>query len=111
MTRMTRTCISLGLLVAAAALAGCTNDQPLERDFGNSVVSNDATEIVNPVPLAGSQDFDTSGKRMVSAMDRYNRGKAYPPVPALSSIAPVGAIPAGTPGSQGGPETSSEGNQ
>jgi hypothetical protein len=88
---MTR--ISLGLMITAVVLAGCSNDRPLSSDFGNAVVSNVASEVVNPTPLAGSQDFDTSGRRMVSAMERYNRNKVTPPVPAVSSVAPVGTVP------------------
>jgi len=84
--------ISFGLVITAVAVAGCANDRPLSSDFGNAVVTNVASQVENPAPLAGSQDFDTSGRRMASAIGRYNRNKVYPPVPAISSVAPVGTV-------------------
>jgi hypothetical protein len=86
---MTR--ISLSIVIAVAAVGGCaSNSQPISADFGNAVASNIAAQVVNPLPLTGSQEFDTSGQRMGSAMERYNRNRVYPPQPPVSSVAPVG---------------------
>lgn len=83
--------INLGILIAAvAAVAGCSNREPMGHDFGNAVNSNIAAQVVNPNPLVGAPDFDTSGRRMGSAIERYNKNRVYPPVPPLSSVAPVG---------------------
>ncbi|HLZ66518.1 MAG TPA: hypothetical protein VKQ29_09820 [Aliidongia sp.] len=85
---------NLGLAIAVAALvAGCSNSEPMAPDFGNAVTSNIAAQVVNPLPLMGSQEFDTSGQRMGSAMERYNRNRVYPPQPPVSSVAPVGVAP------------------
>jgi type IV pilus biogenesis protein CpaD/CtpE len=88
---MTR--INLSIVIAVAAVAGCSNSQPIAPDFGNAVASNIAAQVVNPAPIMGSQDFDTSGQRMGSAMERYNRNKVYAPQPPVSSVAPVGVAP------------------
>jgi type IV pilus biogenesis protein CpaD/CtpE len=99
---MPRFSLSLTLAAIAIAIAGCSNRPPLSPDLGESVDRDLAAQIVNPAPLASSQDFDTSGRRMESSIDRYNRNLVYPPVPPISSVAPAGAAPQQPPSGGGG---------
>ena len=70
------------LAVAALALAGCQNREPLAADFGNSVNANIAAQVVNPAPASrGPNDGD--GTRMANAIDRYRTNKVYKPTSPL----------------------------
>lgn len=61
-------------------LAGCTNNKPINSDFGNSVQHNMAMHIINPAPnYAGSEVAPTDGVRAALAMERYQSGDVIEP--------------------------------
>jgi hypothetical protein len=93
----------LRLAVAAAlglAAAACT-DYLERRDTiaphaGNAVAANRAIHTIDPWPAASARtDMETSGRRVVDAIERYEAGR--PPVAATSAPS-IMAIPVGMPG-------------
>jgi type IV pilus biogenesis protein CpaD/CtpE len=67
------------LLVSLVALAACDNTQaPVAADFGNSVNSNIAAQVVNPQP-ATLGPVTSDGQRAGNAIDRYRNNEVYPP--------------------------------
>ena len=66
-------------LLCLLALGACADPYlPLSPDFGNSVVSNIAAQVVNPNPrVAGPAETD--GQRAANAIDRYRNNQVYEP--------------------------------
>ena len=67
------------ILLASLALVSCTDpQQPLSRDFGNSVYTNIAAQVVNPLPAPPGVTY-TDGQRMDAAANRYRTNRVYQP--------------------------------
>ncbi len=70
--------------------------KPLSADFGNSVGTDIAAQVVNPTPVSGLAETD--GVRIGNAMRRYYTNRVYVPQPlggtALETTTP--AAPAAT---------------
>jgi type IV pilus biogenesis protein CpaD/CtpE len=81
-------------LLPLLTLAGCVEDPhlPFAADFGNSVATNIAAQVVNPTPHPEGP-ATTDGKRMSDAMNRYRAGKVYPPIPPIDAVVKEGAPP------------------
>ena len=82
------------LLLPLFALAGCADPhEPLNADFGNSVATNMAAQIINPGPNMTVRPAVSNGRRMSDAMERYRAGRVYPPIPAIEAVVKQGAAP------------------
>jgi type IV pilus biogenesis protein CpaD/CtpE len=64
---------------------------PIVADFGNSVATNIAAQVVNPLPHAVGPAPTTDGKRIGDAIERYRTGKVYPPVPPIEAVVKEGS--------------------
>jgi hypothetical protein len=91
-------------LAAAAALALCAascteyveHRETIAPHAGNAVAANRAIHTVDPWPAASARtDIDTSGRRVVDAIERYEAGK---PGNGSTPAPSVMAIPIGLPG-------------
>jgi hypothetical protein len=82
------------LLLPMLALAGCADPhEPLVPDFGNSVATDMAAQIINPGPNTGTGTFTSDGKRMSDALERYRTEHVYPPLPAIEAAVKAGSAP------------------
>ena len=93
---MTRSTLRLALLVLGLApvIVGCDEQIQRERQptfgpaFGNAVPNNMAVQIINPVPPTTTAAPDYTGRRAVSATERYRNGNVIQP--ATTSLGGVG---------------------
>ncbi len=82
------------LLVSFCALAACADPHmPLGPDFGNSVTTNIAAQVINPQPNMSGQYPTTDGKRSRDAVERYRNERVYPPIPPVKSSVKEGTAP------------------
>lgn len=80
--------------LSLCGLAACSEaHKPLSDDFGNSVATNMAAQIVNPGPNMREQYPTTDGRRSNDALERYRTGHVYPPVPPIEAVVKEGAAP------------------
>ena len=63
----------------------------LNPDYGNSVRSNTAAQVANPVPVIRAGVTVTNGERVDSAVDRYLTNKIYQPIRPYQSTLQEGA--------------------
>lgn len=80
------------LLAAALLLAGCQNSlarrDTVSAHAGDAIAANKAIHVVDPWPAAAARtDIPVSARRVVQAIDRYERG------PGTEGPAPGGPIP------------------
>ena len=110
MTRSTL-CLAVLALGLAPVLAGCDEQIQHEREptfgpgFGNAVQNNMAVQIINSVPPVATAAPDYTGRRSVSAIERYRAGAVIPP--ASTSIGGIGG--GGAPSGGGGAGVSAGG--
>lgn len=86
----------VGFLALLAVIAGCSDvhTETLAPDFGSSVRSNVAAQVVNPQPLLDSRPAEENGQRAFGAIDRYRRDRTTPLLPPYASDIPAPAAPA-----------------
>lgn len=90
---MSRSRIKLGgcALVAAAALAGCSDlyfdrRESISLSAGDDVYSNQVTHMVDPWPKhSANRNISYNGERMQAAVERYRQNKVVGPVNATTS--------------------------
>jgi hypothetical protein len=83
-------------LLAASCTEYLERRETIALHAGNAVAANRAIHTVDPWPAASARtDIETSGRRVVDAIERYEAGKP----PNGSAPAPtIMAIPRGMPG-------------
>jgi len=72
--RKTKTVIALVMPLALVGLAGCTGQQTLRADFGDSVRANTAMQTVNP--MAGQEEVPVAtrdGQRTENLINAYRK--------------------------------------
>ena len=74
--------LTLAVLLASAALAGCATQTPqLDDKFGDAVNSAKALQIINPDASLNTNPPDgMEGKAAGAVMDRYHDSYKNPPV-------------------------------
>ena len=89
-----RLAIKAGAALVAAMLAGCSNDQILDRRdaislaAGEAQAANRVTQVIDPwSPASANRNIAYSGDRMQAAAERYRNHKIIRPVnPMTTSI-------------------------
>lgn len=80
-----KTQTGLGLVCAALSLVACSpsvyqDSATPTPGFGNSVQTNAAVMIIDPMPMtAANTDLEMDGRRNGIAIERYRTGKVIPP--------------------------------
>jgi len=102
---------ALAALLAAAALAGCSDIYYDRRETilsggPDAVAANQAAQMVDPWPRASAdKNFSFNGERIALGMERYRTGRVLAPTSSGTSSAgyappqqpPAGAPPASAP--------------
>jgi hypothetical protein len=90
--RMTiKTGLGPALAAAGLALAGCAPGLHLSEDFGRSVRGEVVAQVAEPdAKYVGIPEPGTSGYRVTSAQDRYNKGEVIQPASTSTSTVTVG---------------------